>query len=102
MNDNLLSARTDLISSFIAMDVLERAKELESQGKEIIHMELGEPDFSTPEPIKAAARRALGKDDTHYTHSLGKIELREEIARYYWDKYQVDISPEQIIVTSGT
>ena len=102
MNENLLSARTDLISSFIAMDVLERAQELESQGKEIIHMELGEPDFPTPEPIKEAARRALGKDDTHYTHSLGKIELREEIAHYYWDKYRVDISPEQIIVTSGT
>lgn len=102
MNDNLLSARTDLISSFIAMDVLERAKELEYQGREIIHMELGEPDFPTPEPIKEAARRALDTDDTHYTHSMGKIELREEIARYYWNKYQVDISPEQIIVTSGT
>ncbi|HRX22224.1 MAG TPA: pyridoxal phosphate-dependent aminotransferase [Syntrophomonadaceae bacterium] len=102
MNNNPLAARTDLISSFIAMDVLERAQELEAQGVDIIHMELGEPDLPTPEPIKEAALKALHDDDTHYTHSLGKIELREEIARYYWNKYKVSISPDQIIITSGT
>jgi len=84
------------------MDVLERAQELEAQGVDIIHMELGEPDLPTPEPIKEAALKALHDDDTHYTHSLGKIELREEIARYYWNKYKVSISPDQIIITSGT
>jgi len=102
LNNNPLAARTDLISSFIAMDVLERAQELEAQGVDIIHMELGEPDLPTPEPIKEAALKALHDDDTHYTHSLGKIELREEIARYYWNKYKVSISPDQIIITSGT
>lgn len=102
MNHKTFTDRTKSISSFIVMDVLERAKALEAQGRDIVHMEIGEPDFPTPEPIKAAALRALQNNDTHYTHSLGKIELREEIARYYWDKYQVKLSPEQIIITSGT
>jgi len=84
------------------MDVMEKAQILEAQGHDIIHMEIGEPDFPTPEPVKAAAVESLQKGDTHYTHSLGKIELREEISRYYWNKYQVNVSPDQIIVTSGT
>ena len=97
-----LTARTESMTSFIVMDVLERAKVLESQGHDIIHMEIGEPDFPTPEPIKAAALKALQANDTHYTHSLGKVELREAIADSYWNKYQVNISPDQIIITSGT
>ncbi|MGI9860593.1 aminotransferase class I/II-fold pyridoxal phosphate-dependent enzyme [Moorella naiadis] len=87
---------------FIVMDILEKAKEMEARGEKIIHLEIGEPDFDTPESIKKAARRALRDGDTHYTHSLGKPELREEIARYYLRKYGVSISPDQIIVTSGT
>ncbi|WP_084664685.1 aminotransferase class I/II-fold pyridoxal phosphate-dependent enzyme [Thermanaeromonas toyohensis] len=70
--------------------------------KTIIHLEIDESDFPTPEPIKEAAWRALKKGDTHYTHSLGKPELREEIARYYLRKYGVKVSPDQIMVTSGT
>lgn len=87
---------------FIVMDILEKAKEMEARGADIIHLEIGEPDFPTPEPIKEAAWRALKEGDTHYTHSLGKPELREEIARYYQRKYGVKVSPDQIIVTSGT
>lgn len=87
---------------FIVMDILEKAKEMEARGKNIIHLEIGEPDFPTPEPIKEAAWRALKEGDTHYTHSLGKPELREEIARYYLRKYGVKVSPDQIVVTSGT
>ncbi|WP_242848942.1 pyridoxal phosphate-dependent aminotransferase [Syntrophomonas palmitatica] len=96
------ASRTDNISSFIVMDVLEKAKLMEAQGNEIIHLEVGEPDFPTPEPVTEAAIKALRKQDTHYTHSLGKLELREEIAAYYWRKFRVDISPEQILVSSGT
>jgi len=102
LKNNPLPTRTDSISSFIVMDVMEKAQILEAQGHDIIHMEIGEPDFPTPEPVKAAAVESLQKGDTHYTHSLGKIELREEISRYYWNKYQVNVSPDQIIVTSGT
>lgn len=90
------------ISPFLVMEVLEKAQQLEAAGRHIIHMEIGEPDFDTPEPVKRAAYAALGKNDTHYTHSLGKKNLREEIARYYQRLYNVTISPEQVVVTSGT
>lgn len=97
-----IAARAREMPPFIVMDILEKAKEMEARGENIIHLEIGEPDFDTPEPIKEAARQALRDGDTHYTHSLGKPELREEIARYYLHKYGVSISPDQIIVTSGT
>jgi aspartate/methionine/tyrosine aminotransferase len=90
------------VSPFLVMEVLEKAKKLEAQGRHIIHMEIGEPDFETPEPVKQAALAALANDDTHYTHSLGKQNLREEIVAYYKRLYRVDINPEQILVTSGT
>ncbi|KKM09025.1 aspartate aminotransferase [Clostridiales bacterium PH28_bin88] len=84
------------------MDVLERAQKMQAKGEDIIHLEVGEPDFDTPEPIIEAAMRSMRGGDTHYTHSLGKIELREEIAGYYHRKYKVDVSPDRIVVTSGT
>ncbi len=90
------------ISPFYVMEVLEKAHELEAAGRDIIHLEIGEPDFDTPGPVKEAAIRALTVNDTHYTHSLGKPELREEIVAYYKRLYNVDIHPEQILVTSGT
>ncbi|MEQ8200065.1 MAG: pyridoxal phosphate-dependent aminotransferase [Syntrophomonadaceae bacterium] len=96
------SSRTQQLSPFIVMEVLEKAQTMMADGQDIIHLEVGEPDFPTPEPVKEAAIKAIREDDTHYTHSLGKITLREEIARYYLRKYGVEISPDQIIVTSGT
>ncbi|MDD3365239.1 MAG: pyridoxal phosphate-dependent aminotransferase [Syntrophomonas sp.] len=102
MNKFLSSSRATQLSPFIVMEVLEKAQVMMAQGEDIIHMEVGEPDFATPEPVKEAAMRAIKQDDTHYTHSLGKITLREEIARYYWKKYKVEISPEQVMITSGT
>jgi aspartate/methionine/tyrosine aminotransferase len=102
MNEYLSSSRAQQLSPFIVMEVLEKAQSMAAQGEDIIHLEIGEPDFDTPEPVKEAALRAIKQNDTHYTHSLGKITLREEIARYYWKKYRVEISPEQVIVTSGT
>jgi len=87
---------------FLAMDVLERAQELERQGQKIIHLEVGEPDFPTPEPVKAAAIQALHEDKTHYTHSMGLLALRQAVADHYHQKYGVSFSPEQVIITSGT
>ena len=84
------------------MDVLEKAQELERMGKHIIHMEVGEPDFDTPECISEACCRAICEGKTHYTHSLGLIELRGAISEDYWEKYRVKVSPEQILVASGT
>lgn len=84
------------------MDVLEKAQELERDGEHIIHLEVGEPDFDTPECINEACYRAICEGKTHYTHSLGLIELREAIAEDYWNKYKVKVSPEQILIASGT
>jgi aspartate/methionine/tyrosine aminotransferase len=97
-----VTKRAQEIPSFIVMDVLEKAHELEMQGRDIIHLEIGEPDFSTPECICEAARDAIYKGHTHYTHSLGIIELREAICEHYLDKYGVRIDPQQILVSSGT
>ena len=90
------------IPSFIVMDVLEKAHELERQGRDIIHLEIGEPDFPTPECVNRAAVKAMQEAQTHYTHSLGLLELRQAISRHYHEKYGVRINPEQIVVTSGT
>lgn len=102
MNRIKSSSRAEQLSPFIVMEVLEKAQDMMAQGEDIIHLEVGEPDFATPDPVKEAAIKAIRDGDTHYTHSLGKITLREEIACYYWRQYGVEVSPEQIIVTSGT
>ena len=98
----MVTKRASEIPPFIVMDVLERAHELEREGKDIIHMEVGEPDFDTPQCINEACFRAIREGETHYTHSLGLIELREAICEHYFTKYGVTISPDQIIITSGT
>jgi aspartate/methionine/tyrosine aminotransferase len=97
-----ITQRANKIPSFIVMDVLERAHALEREGRHIIHLEVGEPDFPTPSCICQAAIEAINRERTHYTHSLGLIELREAICEHYLEKYGVHISPDQIIVTSGT
>ena len=97
-----ITQRANKIPSFIVMDVLERAHALEREGRQIIHLEVGEPDFPTPACICEAAIEAIRKERTHYTHSLGLIELREAICEHYLEKYGVHINPDQIIVTSGT
>ena len=98
----MVSTKAQQIPPFIVMDVLEKAQELERSGEHIIHLEVGEPDFDTPECISEAGYRAICDGKTHYTHSLGLIELREAIAEDYWKKYRVKVSPEQILVASGT
>ena len=96
------SHRAQEITPFLVMDILERAKELERQGEHIIHLEIGEPDFATPQVVTDAARRALAAGETQYTHSQGLLELREVLCDHYQGKYGVKLSPEQFIVTSGT
>jgi len=98
----MVSKKAKEIPPFIVMDVLEKAQELERMGEHVIHLEVGEPDFDTPECISEACYRAICEGKTHYTHSLGLIELREVIAEDYWKKYRVKVSPEQILIASGT
>ena len=101
-NVNVISKRTQEMTSFIVMDVLEKACEMECSGQHIIHLEVGEPDFNTPECVTEAACKALADGFTHYTHSLGMLELREAICEYYHNTYRVSVDPDQILVSSGT
>ncbi len=99
---NMVTKKSSEIPPFIVMEVMEKATAMEREGKNIIHLEVGEPDFDTPECVKEAAIRAIREGKTHYTHSLGLLELREAIAEYYHGKYGVEVNPDQILVTSGT
>jgi aspartate/methionine/tyrosine aminotransferase len=98
----MITRRAKEMKSFIVMDVLERAQEMERNGRRVIHLEVGEPDFDTPEPIKEACLRAIREGETHYTHSMGLVPLREAICEHYAEKYNVEVSPDQVLVTSGT
>ena len=97
----MITKRASDISPFYVMDILAQAKQLEAQGRDIIHMEVGEPDFDTPKPIIDAGIAALKAGKTHYTPALGLPELREAIAAWYQQQYQVEVTPDRIIVTPG-
>ncbi len=96
MNNNLFT------KPFLAMEVLERAHKLERDGRDILYMCVGEPDLPVHPKIEEACIRAIREGKTKYTHSLGIIELREAISQYYERVYDVKISPERIVVSSGT
>jgi aspartate/methionine/tyrosine aminotransferase len=103
IRNTIISRKAQEIQPFLAMDVLERAQAIEREtGVNIIHLEVGEPDFDTPPAIIDAAIRAMRDGETHYTHSLGLPALREAIAAWYQAQYRVNVSPAQIIVTSGS
>ena len=90
------------IAPFEVMEIQTAARKLERQGKDVIHMEIGEPDFSTPQPIIDAAIKALKSKPMFYTSALGIQPLREAIAHFYWNKYHIKISSDRIIVTAGS
>lgn len=96
-----LARRMADIEAFQVMDLLARARVLEGQGRDIVHMEIGEPDFPTPDPVTAAAQRALVEGRTHYTPALGLPALREAIAAFYQQRYGVSVSPGRIVITPG-
>ncbi|MGB8217021.1 MAG: pyridoxal phosphate-dependent aminotransferase [Candidatus Methanoperedens sp.] len=98
----MFSRKSEKIPPFYVMEVLERAQELERAGKSIIHLEIGEPDFPTAPHICEAAFNALKAGETKYTHSLGLPELREAVAQYYNRKFGLEISQQQVVITSGT
>ena len=98
----MIAKRAKEIAPFIVMEVLERAHAMEREGFHIIHLEVGEPDFDTPQCVKDAACKALEEGRTHYTHSLGDLELREAICTHYFKTYNVSVHPDQIVITSGT
>jgi aspartate/methionine/tyrosine aminotransferase len=84
------------------MDVVARALELEAEGRDIVRLEIGDPDLPTPEVVKRAAERAMDRGDTGYTQSLGLPSLREAVAAHYANSYGVQVDPDHIVVTQGT
>ncbi|MBA4417132.1 MAG: aminotransferase [Syntrophus sp. (in: bacteria)] len=97
-----ITERAAKITPFYVMELLEKAKEMEARGEDIVHMEVGEPDFSSPESVKEGAINAIRDNRTFYTHSLGLRELREKIAAYYLKTDDIEVSPERIVITNGT
>ncbi len=101
MPNRSISQRSKEITPFHVMDILAQAKQLEAQGKDIIHMEVGEPDFVTSKPIVDAGIAALKTGKMHYTPALGLPELRQAISAWYQQQYNIDVSPNRIVVTPG-
>lgn len=97
-----LSRRSREITPFLAMEVLERAQALEREGREVVYLCVGEPDFPTPVAAVEEGVRAIRAGETTYTHSLGLPELREEIARFFLRRYGVGVDPGRIVVSTGT
>ncbi len=97
-----ISQRSMDIPPFLVMDVLERAMELTALGEDIIHLEVGEPDFDTPQNVVDAGISAMRAGKTHYTHSLGIPELRQAVADHYNKKYGVKVEMCNVIITSGS
>ena len=95
------SDRVGDIESFKVMDLLKRARELEALGHDVVHMEVGEPDFPTAAPIAEAAKAAIEQGRTQYTPATGIPELRQAIASFYQQRYDLEIAPQRIIVTAG-
>src|SRR5438046_3545974 len=96
-----IAARMARLGTESAFEVLARAKALERAGREIVHLEIGEPDFDTPAHIKEAAKRALDAGATHYGPSAGLPELREAIAKHVAETRGVPVSPDEVVVTPG-
>ena len=95
------ASRLANIAPFHVMELMARARALEAEGRDIIHMEVGEPDFPTPEPIIAAARASLESGHVFYTPALGLPELRRAIAGFYQTRYGINIPATRIAVTAG-
>ncbi len=97
-----VSRRAQEIRPFVVMDIVARAKALEGQGRDIVRLEIGDPDFPTPEVITQAAEAAMAGGGTHYTQSAGLPDLREALQRHFAERYEVAVDPENIVVTQGT
>lgn len=96
-----IAARMAQIEPFHVMELMAQAQALEREGRSIIHLEVGEPDFATAEPIVEAAQRFLTDGHVHYTAALGLRELREAISSHYCSRYGIEVSPARIVITAG-
>ncbi len=99
---NRLADRMSHIAPFEVMEIQTAARELERQGHDVIHMEIGEPDFTTPQPIIDAGIKALSEQSMSYTSALGIAPLRDAISAFYQTKYGVTVDASRIIITAGS
>jgi len=97
-----VASRMAHIAPFEVMEIQTLAREVEARGKDVVHLEIGEPDFRTPRPVVEAAKRALDNEPMFYTSALGLAPLREAIARFYAERYRVDVPASRVIVTAGS
>lgn len=95
------AARTALIEPFYVMEVVKEAAELAASGHSVIHLSIGEPDFTAPEPVRRAAVAAIERGLTQYTGALGLDPLRERIAHWYSTRFSVNVGRERIVITAG-
>lgn len=95
------SPRIDRVAPFRVMSLLETAQAREADGHDVIHLEVGEPDFATPEPVVAAGQAALSAGHTRYTPAAGLPALREAIAGHYAEHFGAEVDPRRILVTPG-
>lgn len=100
-HNRVIAARVAAIPPFYVMEIVRRAKALEAQGRDVIHLEVGEPDFPTPADVTTAAMQALAAGETRYTESQGLPALRQAIAGYYRDRHGLLVDPARIQVTAG-
>src|SRR5688500_2023633 len=97
-----IAARMAHIEPFEVMEIQTLAREVEAQGRDVVHLEIGEPDFTTPRPIVEAAKRALDAKPMFYTSAVGLPELRAAISGFYRDRYGLDVPASRIVVTAGS
>ena len=97
-----MNAALEQMTPFLAMDIREQARTLERQGADVIHLDVGEPDFNVHPLIVDAMKEALDKRQTRYTDTFGDPELREAICRFYRREYDVDVTPDRVLVTGGS
>lgn len=101
-NPQAISSRRSDVEPFHAMDVMSAANALERAGRHIVHMEVGQPGASAPQAVLTAARAALADGNIGYTEAKGRLDLREKIADYYARTHGLEISPDRILVTTGS
>ena len=97
-----LARRMENLGTETAFEVLAKARKLEAQGKNIVHLEIGEPDFPTPPNIVEAAQKAIRDGFTHYTPAGGLMPARQAVADWIRRTYEVDVQPEQVVMVPGS
>ena len=95
------AARTILIEPFYVMEIVKEAAERAAAGHSVIHLSIGEPDFTAPEAVRRAACAAIERGETHYTGALGLQPLRERIADWYGSRFGCTVDPRRIVATAG-